>query len=189
MNRRKRVLVITGVPGTGKTSFSNSLMKRLNDAEVVHTTEVVNGKKLFSSRSKDGAKIVKMKELKKELDRMIAKSPKRNVILEGHLLCDMKISNAKVLVLREHLTALSRRLEKRGYSRGKIKDNIVSEATDYCGIHAENNYGSVFEAFSSDKQLMSKAMRLLDGKKAKNGQIDLLPEFDKMLRSNSKLAL
>lgn len=185
----KRVLVITGVPGTGKTSFSESMKKRIPDAEVVHVTEVVSKKKMFSSRAGDGAKIVKMDALRKELERLIAKSKKRTVILESHLLCDMKIKDAKVIVLREHLDNMRKRLEARRYSKEKIKGNIVSEATDYCGIHAEKHYGYVFESFGSDRRLIGNAVKILNGKRPRSEGIDLLPEFDRFLRANKELAI
>lgn len=189
MNRGKRIVVITGVPGTGKTSFSNSLKRRVGEAEVIHVTEVVGKKKLFSSLARDGAKIVKMEALRKELERRIAKSKKKTLILESHLLCDMKIKGAVAIVLREHLYTLRRRLEERGYSKEKIKGNIVSEATDYCGIRAEKHYSYVFESFLQDKQLMSNALKMLAGRRPKSRYIDLMPEFDSFLRRNKELAI
>ncbi len=189
MIQRKRVLVITGVPGTGKTSFSNLLAKKMGNVEVIHVTDVVNAEKLFTSRSRDGAKIVDMRRLQRELGLMISSSKKRTILLESHLLCDMKLRNAGVLVLREHLDALIGRMEKRGYSKEKIKANVVSEATDYCGIRAERNYKNVFEAFSGDKRLPGYATRLLEGKRLRKRSIDLLPEFDLLLRKRRELAL
>ncbi len=189
MKPRKRILVITGVPGTGKTSFSNLLAKRIGDTEVIHATDVVNRKRFFTSYSKDGAKIVQMKRLQNELERMARSSRKSHVIIESHLLCDLKIRGASALVLREHLATLAKRMQDRGYSNGKIKANIVSEATDYCGIRAERNYATVLEAFSGDSKLESYALALISGKKPKAKEIDLLPEFDKLLRHRKEIAL
>lgn len=183
MNMRKRILVITGVPGTGKTSFSNSLARKIPGAEVIHVTDVVNRKRLFSSRARDGSKIVNMPALQKELEKMVKESRSGTILLESHLLCDMRIRNASALVLREHLGVLTKRMKARGYGKGKIGSNVVSEATDYCGIHAERNYSRVFEALSGDKQLYVYARRLLDGKLPAGKAIDLLPEFYKLLRS------
>ncbi|MDE1854891.1 MAG: AAA family ATPase [Candidatus Micrarchaeota archaeon] len=188
MKARKRILVITGVPGTGKTSFSNSLAKRLHDTEVIHVTEVVNKMRLFTSRSRDGAKIVDMAKLLAELKRMIGSSNKRNILLESHLLCDMRIKGASALVLREHLDVLASRMRARRYPKEKIKSNIVSEATDYCGIRAERNYANVFEAFSTDRNLVGYANKLLGGGKPKAKQIELLPEFDRLIKKQRWLA-
>jgi broad-specificity NMP kinase len=165
------------------------LKKKLHDAEVIHATEVVNRKKLFSSVSREGVKIVKMDALKRELERLISKSKKKTIVLESHLLCDMKIKGAEAIVLREHLDTLRKRLEARGYGNEKIKGNVVSEATDYCGIHAEKHYGYVFESFSQDKQLMSNTLKILSGKRLKSKDIDLMPEFDRLLRTNRELAI
>ncbi len=182
---RKRILVITGVPGTGKTSFSNRLAKELPGSEIVHVTEVVNEKRLF--RKKAGEKVADMGRLQAELERRIALSAEKNVVLESHLLCDLKLKDANVLVLREHLVVLYKRLSARRYARAKINANIISEATDYCGIRADRNYARVFEAFSSDKRLVAYARKLLDGNLPKGRPIDLLPEFDTMLRRNRSL--
>jgi broad-specificity NMP kinase len=189
MKGRKRILVITGVPGTGKTSFSNSLARKLRDAEVIHVTEVVNKKRLFSSRLKDGTKIADMAGLRSELERMISRSAKSIVILEGHLLCDIRIKRASALVLREHLGVLVERMRKRRYPISKIKANVVSEATDYCGVRAERNYLNVFEAFSGDKKLAGYASKLLSGQKPNGKPIDLLPELDFFLRKRRELVI
>ncbi len=187
--KRRRILVITGVPGTGKTTFSDSLAKRLKHTDVIHVTDVVNRERLFSSRTREGAKIVKMRELRLELERMIARSKGDAVLLESHLMCDIAIKGASALVLREHLDTLIKRMEQRGYPRAKIKANVVSEATDYCGIHAERNYPNVFEAFSRDRKLAGYAAALLNGKRLKGRRIDLIPEFDTLLRRRKELAI
>lgn len=184
MRRVKRVLVITGVPGTGKTSLSNRLAKRIGNVQVVHTTELVSSRHLFSGVSKSGEKIVTMGKLKLELERIITKSTARVLVLEGHLLCDIGISGAAVLVLREHLPVLAARLKRRGYGKEKIAGNITDEALDYCGIHAANHYAVVFEAFTADRQLVPKIEKLLEGQRL-HSSIDLMPELYKMISLGS----
>ncbi len=183
----KRVLVITGVPGTGKTSLSEKIAKRIGNAEVVHTTEVVGAKHLFSGVSGCGELIVEMSRLKRELERTIRSSKAGVVIIEGHLLCDIGIRNAVVLVLREHLPVLEERLKQRGYGKGKIAGNIIDEALDYCGVHAGKHYSIVFESFQGDRHLVANVGRLLQGSKL-HSSIDLMPELYSMLSSN-ELAL
>lgn len=189
MSQSKRVIVITGVPGTGKTSLSNLLKKRLQSAEVIHVTEVVNKKKLFSSYAKDGSKIVNLKRLKAELDGLIDKSDKKTVVLESHLLCEIRIKNAKVIVLREHLSIIKRRLEKRGYGKEKIRADLVSEATDYCGIVSAKNYSHVFETFARDPRIFTNIMKIIEGKEPASREIDLLPEFQRMASRDRSLIL
>ena len=72
------------------------------------------------------------------------------IIVEGHLLCDMKIRGATAIVIREHLKTLLKRMERRKYSRKKIENNIVTEAIDYCGVNAVENYDSVYEVLGGE---------------------------------------
>jgi len=182
MTRRKRIIVITGVPGTGKTRISEILAKRLGDADVIHATDLIKSKGLFSSRDrKDGAIIVKMKALERELARFAAASRSRYVIIEGHVLCDLKVRGASAIVLREHLPVLRRRLAARGYGREKMTANLVSEATDYCGAHAERNYGRVYEMFPRARGALSELVKIAEGRKVPKREIELLGELPTML--------
>lgn len=187
MMHGKRVIVITGVPGTGKTTLADSLGRMLVDAEIVHVTKVVNDGKLFTSYSSDGAKIVDMRGLSTRLNRIIQESRKATIILESHLLCDMKIRGAVAIVLREHLPVIRRRLEKRRYGKEKLNADLISEATDYCGIRAERNYGYVFETFSRGPRTLADAARIAKGGRPKSARIDLMPELAKMIQKDRTL--
>ncbi len=182
----RRILVITGVPGTGKTTFSKSLARKIKNSEVIHVSDVIKRYKLSSSRSKDGSKIVKMKKLQRRLDLLVGKSSKQVVIVESHLLCDIKLKGALAIVLREHLPIIKKRLEQRAYGNDKIKTNLISEATDYCGIRAGENYPYVFESFARDKKLMGNVMKVIKGRRLRQAEIDLLPELRKMLKERAK---
>jgi broad-specificity NMP kinase len=187
MRRGKRVIVITGVPGTGKTTLADSLGRRLKDAEIVHVTNVVNDGKLFTSYSNDGAKIVDMRKLKARLERIIRGSKKGIVILESHLLCDIRIGGAAAVVLREHLPVMRRRLKARAYKMGKLNADLISEATDYCGIRAQRNYGYVFETFARDRKTVANVIGIIKGERPKSEDIDLMPEFMRMLKKDRTL--
>jgi adenylate kinase len=189
MRSRKGVIVITGVPGTGKTTISDILAKRLGDAEVVHTTELIKAERLFSSYGRDGSRIVRMKELERGLGRIAARSPYRFVIIEGHVLCDLKVRGAAAIVLREHLGVIKRRLEARGYGKEKIKANLVSEATDYCGVRAERNYARVYEMFPRSRDALARMARIAEGRGVPKREIDLLPELVGIIKKERDLAI
>ena len=186
---KKTVIVITGVPGTGKTRLAALLRKKLKDAEVIHATELINRERLFSSRARDGSKIVRMAGLERALSREISRSDARVVIAEGHILCDVRIRGAKAVVLREHLSAIKKRLLARGYGKEKVKANLVSEATDYCGAHAERNYGEVFEMLSGSGSTLPSIVRLARGGAVKKQEIDLLEELREMIEKDRDFAI
>src|SRR5208283_2014539 len=123
----RKIIAITGTPGSGKTTIATALSKRIKGSTVISVNDVVKERRLFSSYSKDGARIVKLQALRTELE-SLTKDSSGTIILDGHLLCEIKIKGAMAIVVREHLSNLKSRLLKRGYGIAKVRDNIISEA-------------------------------------------------------------
>jgi adenylate kinase len=181
-----QIVVITGTPGTGKTTVSGKLAEMLGDASLVKVNDVVKRKHLFSGYAKDGAMLVRMDALAREISQISRASKSRYLILEGHLLCEMKIRGAMAFVMREHLSVLLSRLKRRGYSARKIKDDIVSEAIDYCGALAERNYRRSAEVMcgrgNATAELMARMAKQKTWKKAHGRRFNLLPELQDIMR-------
>jgi adenylate kinase len=182
MKKINKVLVILGTPGVGKTTFAKKLSKKTG-ARLIEANKVIEEYKLYSGFDKFGTKIVKMKELERVLNKLAKDG---NVIIEGHILADIKIKGAIAIVLREHLQKIYKRLKARGYPDEKILENIESEALDYSGINAEKNYREVYEFFSRDKKLMEKVIDILNGKKVKKESIELLEELIPFITKSSR---
>jgi adenylate kinase len=181
----KRIIVITGTPGTGKTTLCNSLLKEFGKkVKIIDVNEVVNKNKFYTEIDKDGAKIVQLNRLKNKLERIISNSKENTIILEGHLLCDMKIKNATAIIIREHLYLLYKRLNKRNYNEKKLLDDIMCEALDYCGINAAKNYNQVYEIMGNKDTLVSQAKKLLFGQKIAKKNIEILEELLPILKKN-----
>jgi adenylate kinase len=116
-------IAITGTPGTGKSSVSRILAKRLG-LKLIDVKEIARSAKLVSKTGEvDISKLsAKLSFLKKESD----------FIVEGHLACETKLPCDNVFVLRCDPRVLRRRLSKRGYSKNKNEENLESEMLDYC---------------------------------------------------------
>ncbi len=127
-------LLITGYPGTGKTTLSKILGKE-------YSYKVVNDKS-FSLANKLGEKdnqekeyIVDITKLNKEFSKFIRTHKNENLIFEGHLWPEMSKSNLmkfkRIVLLETDLKLLRRRYEERNYLPAKIEENLFCEETKY----------------------------------------------------------
>ncbi|MFH1257989.1 MAG: adenylate kinase family protein [Candidatus Micrarchaeota archaeon] len=130
-------LIITGTPGTGKTSISKGLAKELG-CEAVEVNRLIRERKLYS-HIENGEHVADFGKLGKLLRKMLRKE--KSIILESHLLSDLKLPCDLVIVMRCEPDELAKRLRKRGYPVWKVNDNVMSEALDYCLINAIHNFG------------------------------------------------
>ena len=137
------IIAITGVPGTGKSTLARKLGERLG-WEVLEVNDLVKKKGLWT-RKEHGALVVDMAKLARSITSSVA--GKKNMIIEGHIICDIKMKADAIVVLRTNPKILRKRLRARGYPMKKIDENVLAEALDYCTINAEENYAQerVFE--------------------------------------------
>ncbi len=185
-----RIIAITGTPGTGKTKLFDQLKKSQNDVIFLEIKKIIAKNKLYIGKDKLGSKIVNINRLSKILNTLASsKYANKTVVIESHLLCDLKLRNSTAIVLREHLKTLKSRLMARGYPLAKIKDNIICEATDYCGINSAKNYKTVYEFLSSNKETSLKIKKIIKGQKLDKKFIELGEELRIMIEKDSKYAL
>ena len=172
---KKLSILITGMPGTGKSSVAKLLYSKIG-AVLVDINKLVDVLKLYSSIDEtDGAKVVRLKELQEELVKTI-KAEDSAVIVEGHLGCEIKLPVSKVIVLRCNPKELRRRLSGRNYSQEKVANNALSEALDYCTVLSEKNYGKrkVWEIDTTNrsiKEVVLEVKKIIEGNKLKKEQV------------------
>jgi adenylate kinase len=171
----RKTILITGVPGTGKTTLARGLAKKTK-AALIDINKLVEVLRLYSFIDKrDNAKVVHLRELERELAAAI-KSEKRSVIVEGHLGCEMELPVQSVLVLRCNPKTLRARLSGRNYPPEKVAENSMAEALDYCTIVSEKKYGNrkVRELDTtelSEKQVLDSALKAWNGKAGKKQRV------------------
>lgn len=173
--QQRKAMLITGVPGTGKTVLARSLCKK-SGAALLEINELAELLGLYShTDEEDGAKVVRLPELERELSAAI-KSEKSSIVAEGHLGCEMKLPVQKVIVLRCDPRELRARLAPRHYLPSKLSQNALSEALDYCTVQSERNYGArkVWEIDTTGKtpaQVLQEAEAIILGKKKKKSRV------------------
>ena len=128
---------------------------------------------------------VDLKKLARHL-RFLGKN--KNFIVEGHLACEMRLPADHVIILRTNPKILEKRMEKRGYSKLKIEENLMAEMLDYCSQRAQNEYGKKPLELDTSKRspatCANKILAALMQKKKKIDGIDYSGSLISFLRLN-----
>lgn len=128
-------IILTGTPGTGKTTISKILSRKLG-IELISIKEIVEEKNLLDGIEVDLLELKRAFEFLKDAD---------NYIIEGHLACEIKLPADFVFVLRTDPEKLTKIYKERNYDEEKIKENLLAEMLDYCVQKSEKNYRKVLE--------------------------------------------
>ncbi len=109
------IISISGTPGTGKHTIARELAKKL-DYRIIDSNELLRGKYEVSI---------------KELNAAVGPELKDNSIIVSHMGHFLKSKKVDLfIIIRCDPMRLKKRLEKRGYSKEKVHDNILFEALD-----------------------------------------------------------
>jgi adenylate kinase len=175
MARKARfAILITGVPGTGKTTAA-ALAAAKSGAAILEINKLAQLLGLYShTDEKDGAKVVLLGKLESEASQAI-EAESNPLIVEGHLGCEMRLPVSKVIVLRCEPGILRARLASRRYPPAKLASNALSEALDYCTVLSEKNYGKrkVWEIDTTamaPEEVAFECGRIISGKRKKKGK-------------------
>ncbi|UPV74012.1 adenylate kinase family protein [Halorussus limi] len=136
-------VVVTGTPGTGKTSAVEALETEL---EVVHLNDLIREEDLWAERDEERDSLVA------DLDAIAERLDGRDdLLVESHLAHHLDAD--RVVVLRCHPEELERRLTERGESEAKAAENAESEALDVILSEAVNAHGveNVYEIETTER--------------------------------------
>jgi len=145
-------VVVTGTPGTGKTTATAQLQSRLDAEEtlpsldVIHLNEVLETEALYTEVDADRESLIA------DLDAISDWLDGRDdVVIDSHLA--HHVDADRVVVLRCHPDELESRLRDRGETAAKATENAESEALDVILAEAVERHGldSVYEIETTDR--------------------------------------
>ncbi|KTG08214.1 adenylate kinase family protein [Haloferax profundi] len=137
-------LVVTGTPGTGKTTAADLVADEL-DQRVVHLNQLVKDEGLWTERDEARDTLVV------DLDAVRDQLGDWDGIVESHLAHHLNAD--RIVVLRCRPDVLEERLVERGEAEAKARENRESEALDVVLGEAVEFHGedAVYEIDTTDR--------------------------------------
>ncbi|KAI0335411.1 P-loop containing nucleoside triphosphate hydrolase protein, partial [Cubamyces sp. BRFM 1775] len=139
-SRKAPVIVITGTPGTGKTTHAELLVQESPvPLKHINVGEMVKEKGLYEAFDEEWQSYTVDED--KLLDELEPLASEGGIVLDWHT-CDIFPERWAdlVVVLRCNHTKLWDRLEKRGYPLKKIQENNEAEIMDVVIEEARSSY-------------------------------------------------
>ena len=192
-----KVIIVTGSVGTGKTTLSRKLAKKL-DLKYIDVNKLIDKEKISSGYDKKRkCKIIDIKKLNKSLIRLIneykksitektnktnlKKSKKINgVIIDSHLSHYLPKKYVDVcIVVKCDLKVIEKRLKKRKYNKEKIKENIECEIFDICLDEAKRGRHKIIVINTTQginiseisKKIKAREIKKISGASSKNSEV------------------
>ncbi len=181
----RRVILVAGTPGVGKTTISRLLVSKL-EAGYINLAELVERERLISGVDKArGTLIADMDRVSKRVQEII-KGSECDVIVDGHYAVDVVPTKDvhMVFVLRRDPSELKGVMENRGFKERKLWENLAAEILDVCLWDAVSACGSdkVCEIDVSGKRIeevVEDMLLMLEGrKKCRVGIVDWLGKLE-----------
>ena len=132
-----KTIVITGTPGTGKTTLSKKLAKRLN-FYYVDINKIISRYSLSESYDKKRkTKIVDINKLNRilieEIKRIKLFKKYKGTIIDSHLSHYLPRRYVNLCIVTKcDIKELNKRLKKKRFHKSKIKENLQAEIFDIC---------------------------------------------------------
>ncbi|MFX0035054.1 MAG: adenylate kinase family protein [Candidatus Hermodarchaeota archaeon] len=131
-----KIIVISGTPGTGKTTVSNILSNMINGKVISLNQLAISENYIVKYDKKRNTKVINTEKLLQYVISLIKNFKQSNeqiILIEGHF-ADI-IPNEFIdvaIVLRCDPYELMKRLDQRNYSKEKVIENVQSEILGNC---------------------------------------------------------
>jgi len=134
-----KVLIVTGTPGTGKTTFAKQLAQKKH-YQYVDVNALISKHHLHDGYDKKlKTKLIDTKKLSIFLSTYVTSLKAKGVVIDSHLSHYLPASFVDACYVTVcSLPVLKQRLKKRRYSTQKIKANLEAEAFQTCFIEAQD---------------------------------------------------
>lgn len=154
-------ILISGVPGTGKSLTSKKIAEKLN---LVYINIGEFAKENFDFPVVDDEIVINEGDIEERLLGI------DNIVIDSHI----PFKADKAIILRCRPKILLNRLKLRGYSKEKIQDNLLSEILDYeiCAAKELFSDDNIYEVISEDvDETMKEILKIIEDKgiSIKNG--------------------
>ena len=131
-----KVIIVTGTPGTGKTVVAKRTAKA-KGCKYFDVNRIIKDKKLYDSYNRKMKTFeVDTKKLNKFLVGLINEERRKKtkcIVLDSHLTHYLPATYVDLcIVTKTNLKKLKKRLEKRKYSKAKVRENLDAEIFDIC---------------------------------------------------------
>jgi len=154
LSASRLVVVLTGVPGVGKTTVAEMLAARLQGkhidlSDLAESEGLITG---WDEERKTG--LADLKGIRERISEVLASE--KTLVIEGHFASDVVPPEATshVFVLRRAPWKLKEELLARDYGGGKVRENVEAELLDVCLLEAVEAYGPgrVCEVDTTDRE-------------------------------------
>lgn len=181
----KRVLIVVGSPGVGKTSLSDLLVSRLHGVKI-SLSELVRNEGLscgFDERRR--TLIADMKKVSSRVGEIIQQS-EGWIVVDGHFAMDVVPVKDVLLafVLRRDPDELQEVLSKRGFEKYKVAENVAAEILDVCLFDAIKAYGEkkvceVDTSCKNEREVVEEVIQIINGQRqCRIGAVDWLTKLE-----------
>ncbi len=150
---KPRVIIVTGTPGTGKTSVSRLLAEKLGCIHLDVSRYVIENRMYVSYDEERQSYVIDEDRVREAIKKLVETS--KCIIIDIHYpeLLDF-LQPDIIIILRTAPEILERRLKPRNWPENKVKENIMAEILGVPTANALSIVGSdkIYEIDTTDRE-------------------------------------